>query len=85
MGRLVGEGTIKGRRIELDAAPGLPEGTRVRVEFETQDLSLAEKRKLFESLIGSCRDDPSFKKAVEETVRRRGEDLGREIDFDVAS
>jgi hypothetical protein len=53
-------GTIHGKTIELDEAPGLPDGQQVQVTVQpvVPELSDEERRELLRSAAGSWSDDP---------------------------
>ena len=74
-------GKVRGRQIELDEDPGLPPGTRVRVNVEPAPRSLEEKREAFRSVFGACKDDPSFADAVEQIVASRQDSPPRPFDL----
>ncbi len=75
-------GTIHGRRIDLDQEARLPNGAPVVVHIETRDLSVEERRNLVLATAGSWADDPSLDGILEEIVRRRRRDSERRVMFD---
>lgn len=78
------EGVIHGRRVDLDADTGLPDGVRVRMKIDAPLLTKAEKLAVFESVFGSCAGDPTFAAAVAEAEALRHANLPRDVDLDVA-
>lgn len=85
MGKVILEGVIKGKGIELDQVPPLPDGARVTVSLEPRTLTVSERQALLTALAGSCADDPSFSAAVHEAVARRELDTPRPVNLDSAS
>ena len=79
-------GFVKGKQIVLDRETGLPDGVSVFIKIETEPrTSVAERRRLVDSLCGVWANDKNLKTVFAEIERVRATAAPREVSFDVAS
>ena len=76
---------MHGKQIELERDTGLPPGSIVEVSIEPESLTLAEKRRLLDSVHGAWADDSSLGPIFAKIERRRAATIPRDTDFDAAS
>ena len=74
-------GTVHGRNITLDQDPGLPEGSRVTVDYRPSELSPEEARRLFREAVGGWADDDSIVEIFAEIARDRLTRMPRDVSF----
>ena len=75
-------GTINGKHIELEREPGLPAGTRVRVDIDAAPISPDDFRRTIDELCGSW-DDDSLDEIFAQILRERETRTVRPVpDFD---
>ncbi len=75
------EGTVHGRRVDLDVDVGLPDGARVKVTIDAASLTRQQKLAVFESVFGSCAGDPTFSQAVAEIEALRDSRPPRDVEL----
>ncbi|HMR99549.1 MAG TPA: hypothetical protein PKK96_02090 [Anaerolineales bacterium] len=78
-------GIVKGKQIELERETGLPLGSAVVVRVEPKRLTLEEKRRLVDVVLGSWGGDKSLKTIFSEIEKLRAIAPPREVNFDAAS
>ena len=80
------EGTIHGKRIDLDRETDIAPGVRVTVKIEWQSpLPLEQRNELLRRLCGAWASDPTINGVFEEIERERHAEIPGEISFDAAS
>jgi len=77
-------GTINGKHIELEREPGLPAGTRVRVDIDPAPVSLEEFRRRIDEACGAWADDDSIDAIFQEILESRHRSRPRDVNFDVS-
>ncbi|MCX7011326.1 MAG: hypothetical protein NTW86_01950 [Candidatus Sumerlaeota bacterium] len=69
--KLIADGVLHGKTLELEEETGLPEGLRVRVILETGELSPDQKRREAEALCGAWSADDSIEEIFIAIERNR--------------
>ena len=79
--KIVTDGILRGRTLELEADTGLPEGLHVRVILEAEPIPLEEKRRRAVALCGAWSQDESLPDIFEAIERERRETMPRTVDL----
>ena len=73
------KGTVRGKGIELERAPSLPEGSRVLLTVEALTTSDEERRQAILGLCGTWKNDQSLPAIFTEIAEERHHHKEREV------
>jgi hypothetical protein len=79
--RVVAEGILRGKTVELEAETGLPEGLHVRVIVESEAMPLEERRHRMMALCGVWSQDENLGGIFDAIERERDETMPRTVDL----
>jgi len=71
--RIITDGILRGKTLELEAETGLPDGLHVHVILEAEPIPLEEKRRRVTALCGTWAEDDSLPEIFEAIERERRE------------
>jgi len=79
--KVIRDGYLHGKTIELEEDTGLPDGVYLRIILESPDISLDEQKERLKSLCGAWSDDPSLEDIFDEIQQEREKTLPRDINL----
>jgi len=79
--KVVTDGILRGKTLELDKDTGLPDGLHVRVTLETEALDIEQKRLKALALCGAWSADESLGGVFEKIAAERHETVARPVNF----
>lgn len=78
-------GKIDGKHIELERDAGLPAGTRVSVQIESEDCTTSSGAEGIMALAGIWKDDSEIARIFDDILQEREQRPYRDVDFDAPS